>query len=169
MEKTARPASRPQSRPREYLYTRLHSEQEETPLIAAHLVVKKTAKRVYVTRRTIGPDQIGSDDENWTLDEKTIPLDRLRLERDGSVYSSSHRHSDFYGTRDAALGERLESGPGAFAVLKLRPPCTIEDIKNAYRTRAKEVHPDRGGNPADFQAVEAAYRRLIREAQAGEG
>jgi hypothetical protein len=134
-------------------------------LIAAHLVVKKTAKRFYVTRKTVGPDQLGTDDEVWTLDEKTIPLDRLKLERDGSVYSSAHRHSDFYTTREAALGDAIVEGPDPFTILKLRPPCTIEDIKDAYRTRAKEAHPDRGGSPVEFQAVEAAYRRLLREAQ----
>ncbi len=168
-ERPARPAPRPpQSRPREYLYTRRHSDQDESPLIAAHLVVKKTAKRIYVTRRTIGPDQIGTDDENWTSDEKTIPLDRIRLEREGSVYSSGHRHSDFYTTRDAAIGENPASGPEPFVVLRLRPPCTLDEIKDAYRTRAKEVHPDRGGSPTDFQAVEAAYRRLVQEAEVAE-
>jgi DnaJ domain len=161
----ARPAARVQARPREYLYTRLHSDADEAPLIAAHLVVKKTAKRVYVSRRSIGPNQVGTDDEDWTSEEKTIALDRARLERDGSVYSSSHRHSDFYASRDAATGEADRTGPDALAVLKLRAPCTLEDIKDAYRARAKEVHPDRGGKPADFQAVEAAYRRLLREAQ----
>jgi DnaJ-domain-containing protein 1 len=167
--KATRPAARVQSRPREYLYTRLHSDEDDGPLIAAHLVIKKTPRRVYVTRKSVGPDQIGSDDENWTADEKTIALDRARLERDGSVYSSTHRHSDFYTSRAAATGESDSTGPDALAVLKLRAPCSLEEIKDAYRARAKEAHPDRGGTPADFQAVEAAYRRLLREAQAAEG
>jgi hypothetical protein len=167
-EKPERPA-RIQTRPREYLYTRLHNDEDDEPLLAAHLIIKKTAKRVYVTRRSIGPDQVGTDDESWTPEEKTLPLDRIKLDRDGAVYSSYHRHSDFYATREAATGETPSTAPEAFAVLKLRPPCTIEDIKDAYRTRAKEVHPDRGGTPADFQAAEAAYRRLLREAQAGAG
>jgi hypothetical protein len=167
-KKREKPASQPQSRPREYLYTRVHSDEDEPPLIAAHLVVKKTAKRIYVTRRSIGPDQVGSDDENWSAEEKTIPLDRTRLERDGSVYSSNHRLSDFYASKAAARGDFASTSPPAFEILKLRTPCTVDDIKNAYRSRAKEVHPDRGGNPADFQAVEAAYRRLLREAQASE-
>jgi hypothetical protein len=165
-DRPTKPAARVQTRPREYLYTRLHSESDESPLIAAHLVVKKTAKRVYVTRKTIGPDQIGTDDESWGLDERTIALDRTKLEREGSVYSSSHRHSDFYVSRDAAVGDHPAHGPDPFVVLKLQSPCTVSDIKNAYRARAKQVHPDRGGTPADFQAVEVAYRRLLREAQA---
>ena len=164
----SRPAASVRARPREYLYTRHPSDEDDGPLIAAHLVTRKTAKTVFATRKSCGPDQVGTEDETWEPDERTIALDRARLERDGSVYSGSHRHSDFYATRDAATGDSPRGGPSAFAVLKLRAPCTVEDIKAAYRRRALEVHPDRGGTPADFQAVEAAYRRLLREAQAPE-
>ena len=164
----SRPAGPVRARPREYLYTCQHSDQDDVPLIAAHLVTKKTAKRVYVTRRSCGPDQLGTEDEAWGPDERAIALDRARLERDGSVYSGSHRHSDFYTTREAAMGDSAGGGPTALAVLGIRAPCTVEDIKVAYRRRALEVHPDRGGTPGDFQAVEAAYRRLLREAQAPE-
>lgn len=161
---TIRPA--PSARPREYLYALHPVDESAGPLIAAHLVTRKTARRIYVTRRSCGPDQIGTDDECWGPDEPTIALDRVKLERDGSVYSVSHRHSDFFATRDSAMGDLPGGGPSAFAELKLRAPCTVDDIKSAYRRRALEVHPDRGGTPTDFQAVEAAYRRLLREAQA---
>ena len=164
----SRPAASVRARPREYLHTRHLVEGDDAPLIAAHLVTKKTAKRVYVTRKSCGPDQIGTDDETWELDERTIALDRAKLERDGSVYSVTHRHSDFYATREAAIGDSARCGPAAFKILGLRAPCTVEDIKAAYRRRALEVHPDRGGTPTEFQAVEAAYRRLLREAQAPE-
>ena len=156
------------ARPREFLYTRQLIDEDEGPLIAAHLVVKKTARRVYVTRKSCGPDQIGTEDEPWGPDDPAIALDRARLERDGSVYSKLLRQSEFYATRDAATGDLPSRTPAAFKVLGLRAPCTTEEIKAAYRRRAMEVHPDRGGTPADFQAVEAAYRRLLREAQAPE-
>ena len=159
-ERPARPA-----RPREYLYTSHQGDQDDGPLIAAHLVLKKTARRVYVTRRSCGPDQIGTEDETWEPDERAIALDRAKLERDGSVYSGSHRQSDFHASREAAMGDSSGRARAAFALLEIKPPCTVEDIKAAYRRRALEVHPDRGGSPTDFQAVEAAYRRLLREAQ----
>ena len=167
-EKSPRPARPARVQPREYLFTRHHVNQDDAPLIAAHLVLKKTARRVYVTRRSCGPDQVGTEDEAWEPDERTIALDRAKLERDGSVYSGSHPQSDFFASREAAMGESLHQGQAALALLEIRPPCTVEDIKTAYRRRALEVHPDRGGSPGDFQAVEAAYRRLLREAQAPE-
>jgi hypothetical protein len=137
-DRPTKPAARVQTRPREYLYTRLHSESDESPLIAAHLVVKKTAKRVYVTRKTIGPDQIGTDDESWGLDERTIALDRTKLEREGSVYSSSHRHSDFYVSRDAAVGDRC-----------LETPIPLHGLGHQERlsSPSQASSPRPGGNP----------------------
>ncbi len=161
----ARPKPTRPERPREYLYTRQHSDEANAPSVAAHLVVRRTPRKVYVSRKACGPDQLGTADERWAEDERTIPLDRARLEAEGSVYSSAHRLSDFYPTREAALGDAEPDGPSPFRALGLRAPCTLDEIKSAYRRKAFEVHPDRGGTPADFHAVEAAYRRLLREAQ----
>jgi DnaJ domain len=162
----ARPVGSDRSRPREYLYTREVSDQDGTFVIAAHMILKKTPKKVYVTQRSCGPDQLGTEDERWEPDERAIALDRAKLERDGSVYSQRCRHSDFYISREAALGDSARDEHAAFRVLGLRAPCTIEDIKVAYRRKAFEVHPDRGGSPDDFRAVEHAYRQLLHEAQA---
>ncbi len=167
-DKPDRPASPGQprrDRPREYLYTRRIGDDDGF-VIAAHLILRKTAKRIYVTRRSCGPDQVWTKDEHWEENERAIALDRLRLERDGSVYSAGHRLSDFYASRETAMGEAEHSGPAAFRTLGIRPPCSLDDIKTAYRRKALEAHPDRGGSPADFQEVEAAYRQLLREAQA---
>jgi hypothetical protein len=163
-ESTPRPK---RQRPREYLYTRCLGDHDEL-FVAAHLILRKTPRRVYVTRSSCGPDQLGSEDECWRETEPSLALDRLKLERDGSVYSAGHRLSDFYVTREAAQGEAESLGGYALGLLGIRPPCSLDDIKAAYRRKALEVHPDRGGSPADFQAVETAYRRLLAEAQASE-
>lgn len=168
-----RPKPEPQPRPErarkaEYVYTRHAGEPGEAPLIAAHLIVKKTAKKVYVTLRSCGLNQLGTEDERWEPADKTIPLDRLGLERDGSVYSKNHRHSDFFAKPDAAIGDSPRPDSDAFKTLAIRPPCSLDEIKAAYRRRAMEVHPDRGGTTEEFQSVEAAYRRLVREAQVSE-
>ena len=159
-----RPEPIRRERPREYLYTRRLGEDGET-FVVAHLILKKTARRIYASRTSCGPDQLGTEDERWDEDEPAIALDRLKLERDGSVYSSGHRLSDFFRSRDDAQGDGAARNDSAFRELGIRPPASVEDIKSAYRRRAFEVHPDRGGKPAEFQAVEAAYRRLLRQAQ----
>ena len=128
------------NRPREYLYTRRLGDRDDF-FVAAHWIVRKTAKRVYVTRKSFGPDQIGSEDERWDENEPTVALDRLRLERDGSVYSAGHRLSDFYASREAALGDSEPRGELALRLLGIRPPCSLDDIKAAYRRKALEAPP----------------------------
>ncbi len=163
--RAARPAGPGPSRPREYLYTRRHDDGG-IAYVAAHLILRKTPKKVFVTIRSCGPDQLGTEDERWDEGERAVALDRAKLERDGSAYSGRFRDSDFFRTREAAMGDSGPPEADAFGVLGLQAPCTSEDIKAAYRRRALEVHPDRGGSPADFQAVEDAYRQLLRAARA---
>ena len=74
----------------------------------------------------------------------------------------------------AALGQRLpfetptvDLGPEpdppvdptrqAFAELGLRRSATLDEVKTAYRTRVKQVHPDHGGDEEEFKRVREAY------------
>jgi hypothetical protein len=43
--------------------------------------------------------------------------------------------------------------------LGLSPPYVLEDVKAAYRDRARETHPDRGGSLEAFNAVQEAFER----------
>lgn len=51
----------------------------------------------------------------------------------------------------------------AVRVLGLRRPIEPGALKRAYRERAREHHPDRGGDPRTFQQVQAAYELLRRD------
>lgn len=167
-QKPARPAPVERPRPREYLYSRHEDDQDDRPWGAAHWILKKTPRRVYVTRKSCGLDQLGTEDEVWGPNEVTISLDRIRLGHEGSVFTGSYRQSAFFPTPDAALGDASSPSRSAFEDLGLRAPCTVAEIRAAYRSKAFALHPDRGGNPDEFRVVEAAYRRLLREAQAPE-
>lgn len=46
-------------------------------------------------------------------------------------------------------------------VLDLRSPFTKEELVHAYRTKAFETHPDKGGNPDNFKKVQEAYETLF--------
>ena len=48
----------------------------------------------------------------------------------------------------------------ALAVLELQDPVTMSDIKLAYRRKAMLLHPDRGGDVAALQEVNAAMEQL---------
>ncbi|MEN6302280.1 MAG: DnaJ domain-containing protein [Armatimonadia bacterium] len=44
-----------------------------------------------------------------------------------------------------------------YQILGIAPDATPEDIKAAYREKAKRWHPDLGGNEAAFQKLQKAY------------
>lgn len=58
-----------------------------------------------------------------------------------------------------------------YEMLNIEPTFTQDELKAAYRTKAHQFHPDKGGDPAVFAAVANAYdilkdpeRRLLYEA-----
>jgi hypothetical protein len=48
----------------------------------------------------------------------------------------------------------------AWSVLGLEPGATLSEVKRAFRARALETHPDRGGDAELFRAVQQAYEKL---------
>lgn len=49
-----------------------------------------------------------------------------------------------------------------YELLGLDADATTEEIRRAYRLRAKAAHPDAGGDPAAFRQLLAAYETLVR-------
>ncbi len=45
-------------------------------------------------------------------------------------------------------------------VLGLKPGASLDEIRSAYRLRARDTHPDHGGDPDDFAEVSEAYSTL---------
>lgn len=51
-----------------------------------------------------------------------------------------------------------------YRVLGVEPGASDADVRSAYREKARELHPDRGGDSDEFARVNEAYERLKREA-----
>jgi hypothetical protein len=62
-------------------------------------------------------------------------------------------------TPEVEFGEDDDRDPirGAFAELGVPVTASIEEVTQAYRQRVKEVHPDQGGDEAEFKRVREAY------------
>jgi hypothetical protein len=53
----------------------------------------------------------------------------------------------------------LDHRPEFMVTLGLAPPYAIEDVHQAYREKAKQAHPDRGGSTAAFNEIHQAFER----------
>jgi hypothetical protein len=51
--------------------------------------------------------------------------------------------------------------PACVTLLGLAWPCTQRDVKRAFRSQAKTVHPDAGGSNAAFQTLYKAYQEAL--------
>jgi len=49
-----------------------------------------------------------------------------------------------------------------FSILGVKPNATEEEVKAAYRRKAAEVHPDKGGSHEDAVKVNAAFEAIRR-------
>ena len=54
----------------------------------------------------------------------------------------------------------LQGVSSPFEVLRVDPDADDAELKRAYRRRAKEAHPDRGGSVEEFQRVKTAYETI---------
>ena len=45
----------------------------------------------------------------------------------------------------------------AYEQLGIAPDATATEVRDAYRSRAKETHPDRGGSSEEFKQLQEAY------------
>jgi len=84
--------------------------------------------------------------------------------RDNSGYAESAH----YGWTGSGDGSRSADEMRALDVLGLEPDADFDAVKKAWRTKAKEVHPDVKPNDAEaakaFQALQLAYE-VLRQAE----
>jgi len=96
--------------------------------------------------------------------------------RQGTTHGpGAGRRSSWTGRTDGRSDGRSDAdGEGArptlaeaYEILGLEPGADLGAVREAYRERAKETHPDCGGNRETFRRVREAYERL-RERLDGE-
>jgi hypothetical protein len=128
-----------------------------------HRVVKKTRKYVYVEQRAYEPERLTGS----LLDRNapTFRLDRAMLEQKGYAFVPVTADVDAplfftvpYRERVVQYGGQV---PACFSLLKLSFPCTVAEVKAAYRELAKRAHPDRGGSHGEFLELQAAYEQAL--------
>ncbi|MFC7177259.1 J domain-containing protein [Halosegnis marinus] len=59
-----------------------------------------------------------------------------------------------------------DPGEAAFATLGLPTGASADEVREAYRAKVKEVHPDHGGDRDEFKRVREAYTAAKQRAEA---
>jgi len=67
---------------------------------------------------------------------------------------------------DAVRPAPAAHAPSVCETLGLKPRATVTEIKRAYRVRALEAHPDRGGSAEAFRALHSAYESALKRSAA---
>jgi hypothetical protein len=141
------------------------------PYWAAHRVIKKTAKRVFVEPSayyyrklfcTEKPEYLERRREVPLWEVQLIVLDRQELEEKGEIWH--HPSREKYHTAEWCERwerERLDHPPDCLRILGLTQPCTREAIQTAFREKCRECHPDMGGDAAAFVELHAAYETAL--------
>jgi hypothetical protein len=144
--------------------------------VTRHRIVKQSARKLHVDCEPFDEDEWARRGGEWPGDApkvRTLAVDRVMLRTEGRFRCGrTHPELTFYaseedGIRDveAALTARYDW----CGKLGVRFPCSAESIKAAYRRLAMTLHPDAGGDPAEFRTVEQAYREgLAYFGQAGD-
>ena len=51
--------------------------------------------------------------------------------------------------------------PRSIAALGLMIPCSVDDLKRAYRSKVMQLHPDRGGDQRRFLLLQAEFEEAL--------
>jgi hypothetical protein len=151
-----------------FLYAAFESEQADARgevVVVKHRIIRQSARKIYIDRAPFREEERQNREEGSPTPDATKPrtlaIDRETLRREGRF---PYRGTSFYaseenGIRDVHAG--LTSRHAWCATLGVRFPCSVESIKTAYRRLARETHPDAGGDPVEFRALEQAYREAL--------
>lgn len=105
----------------------------------------------------------------WNYFEGLSKEDAAARERAESG-DTAYQQSAHWGWGGPGDGSRTRGEMDALRVLGLEADADIDTVKAAYRTLAKQYHPDRNANDAaaakNFHAVQAAYEILRRAEEA---
>jgi hypothetical protein len=91
----------------------------------------------------------------------------LQLDSDMAVEAARIARPAAHGYRTgeadppAATRPPLQTRHAWLATLNLSWPCTVTEVRKAYRRLARERHPDRGGTDSAFDALTKAYEAAL--------
>jgi hypothetical protein len=157
-----------------FLYAATGREPPDAPgrvAVARHRIVRQNARKIHVdcepfdedewARRAEGAGESSGDAPKT----RTLAVDRATLREEGR-FRCRHARRDliFYASEEDGIRDVEAALTAKYpwcATLGVRFPCSAASVKTAYRRLAIASHPDAGGDPAEFRAIERAYREAL--------
>jgi len=123
-----------------------------------------TPRRVFVMKRQEG---VGDNRATkWAREQEgRWALDREELEREGEIWHSPARGRLYLHREDAeaTVEKHAPAIPDCLEALGLDRSATARDVRTAFRSQSKKLHPDAGGTKEDFQRLRTAYEDALEE------
>lgn len=144
-----------------------------------HRIIKKTQKSIYVERRPYQKNRPLTG-EWFDYAIFSARLDRKTLEQDGVVRSRSmhkwfstlehrkhcSRNNDnqrkYYNSEKSSYEVNNSEVKKAVSFLGLQTPYTLQDLKNAFRSKVFSHHPDQGGDHHMFVKLKNSFDIALR-------
>jgi DnaJ-domain-containing protein 1 len=143
---------------------RLQRHPDQASSLPLVRVVERGAERsaLPIARRLErrGPNRGGGQDPRGTRGGNAPPADRGAL--GGGMGPRPRGAAPVRRSRRAAAAVASPRSIDPHALLGVAPGAPLEEVKAAFRRKALEHHPDRGGEAAAFIAVKRAYDRIMR-------
>jgi hypothetical protein len=139
--------------------------------VARHRIVRQNARKIHVDCDPFDEDEWarrgegGRESSGDAPKTRTVAVDRVTLRTEGR-FRGRHAHRDliFYASEEDGIRDveaALTAKHAWCATLDVQFPCSTDSIKTAYRRLVMTLHPDAGGDPAEFRTVEQAYREAL--------
>ena len=109
-------------------------------------------------------------------DERWAPAFAVMKVRHPKMYERHRKQEAFNAIRELSpewqaeqqrLREKIRQESG-YTLLGLDPNIDVckRQVKNAYRRKARKLHPDVGGDAEQFKALHSAYRTILANTKA---
>lgn len=76
-----------------------------------------------------------------------------------------HNHNTNSYSQRTTTSNNYNNKISAYGVLGIKPGATVMEVKRAYRTTVKRVHPDNGGSQKEFILAQRAYEFIMNRIQ----
>lgn len=137
----------------------LEVEEKETDTNKSHLFINQGTRYQNIVPPKDNKPEIGT-----TTSERDRLIRLIKQQKEEETKKNKIEHDKRRKEYEAKLNMLEEKNIDPYKVLEIPKNASMNDIKNAYKRKAKVYHPDRmGGNKQQFQLLTMAYMSILEK------